>query len=33
VFRREVLFSFSVYKVLDLLRSFEEGDEKGFPEI
>jgi hypothetical protein len=33
VFRREVLFSFSEYKVLDLLSSFEKGDGKGFPEI
>jgi hypothetical protein len=33
VFRREVHLSFSVYKVLDMLSSFEEGDGKGFPEI
>jgi hypothetical protein len=26
-------FSYSVYKVLDLLSSFEEGTGKGFPEI
>jgi hypothetical protein len=32
-FDREVLFSYSVFKVLDLLSSFEEGDGKGFPEI
>jgi hypothetical protein len=33
VFRKEMLFSFSLYMVLDLLSSFEEGDGKGFPEI
>jgi hypothetical protein len=33
MFRREVLFSYSIYKVLDLLSSFEEEDGKRFPEI
>ena len=28
-----MLFSYSVYKVLDLLSSFKEGDGKGFAEI